>query len=117
VIDVTDDAYQARTLKLILQPLVENSILHGILVKRDKEGVITITGKSEGNALLITVSDDGAGMTERQALALSEAYSPGYGIRNIDQRIKLRCGSQYGLSYESSLGRGTKVTIRIAKQL
>jgi two-component system sensor histidine kinase YesM len=111
---IDENAADAKTLKLILQPLVENSILHGIFEKPERTGSITITGKIESNSLILTVFDNGVGMPERQAQQILDDQSPGYGVKNIDQRIKLRCGPEYGLAYESECGKGTKVTVRMS---
>ena len=114
ILDVSEQAYNAKTLKLILQPLVENSILHGIFEKKEKSGTVKITGCLEKDTLLLSVEDNGAGMMEHEVKEILEKQTSGYGTRNIDQRIKLRCGMKYGLVYESRYGEGTKVTIRLS---
>ncbi|MBO7743760.1 sensor histidine kinase [Paenibacillus sp. MWE-103] len=111
--------YGRDILKLILQPLVENAIIHGILEARDgKEGTIAITGYPEMGEIVLTVADDGVGMPSEQAerlLANGNAGEEvqGYGVRNVDHRIKLCYGQEYGLAYRSSPGNGTSVEIRI----
>ncbi|REE69646.1 two-component system sensor histidine kinase YesM [Paenibacillus taihuensis] len=111
--------HNCNILKLILQPLVENSIIHGILEARDRdEGIITITGFQEKNDIILAVEDDGVGMLPEQAeglLANGNANDEvqGYGVRNINHRIKLCYGQEYGLTYRSSPGKGTMVEIRI----
>ncbi|MDR1542465.1 MAG: sensor histidine kinase [Clostridiales bacterium] len=117
ITDISEQAYGAKTLKLILQPLVENAILHGIFEKREKCGTVKITGRVEMDALVLTVEDNGVGMTEHEVKAVLEKQTPGYGARNIDQRIKLRCGPEYGLTYESHYGDGTKVTVKLSVSL
>lgn len=116
---IDPELYGRDILKLILQPLVENSIIHGILEARDSEGgTIAITGCLEMNEIVLTVKDDGVGMPAEQAgrlLASGNANDEvqGYGIRNINHRIKLCYGQEYGLAYRSSPGSGTTVEIRI----
>jgi two-component system sensor histidine kinase YesM len=111
--EIAEEAYGVNTLKLILQPLVENSILHGIFEKEEKSGYVKITGRLAQDTLVLTVEDNGIGMTEREVNEVLAIQTPGYGARNIDQRIKLRCGPDYGLTYESWYGEGTKVTVRL----
>ncbi|MCM8712041.1 sensor histidine kinase [Clostridium sp. SYSU_GA19001] len=118
IIDVPYELYEYKILKIILQPIVENSILHGILENRDKqEGNIKLSGKLEKDDILLTVEDDGVGMAEEKAIEIltvkSTRESHGYGVRNINKRIKLCYGQEYGLTYYSSIGKGTKVEIRL----
>lgn len=102
--------------KLILQPIVENSILHGF---SDKEhgGTITINSKRNEEILNIEVIDDGCGMDTQHLETLKESKIKsgesfsGIGLANVDQRIKLICGERYGISIESKKGEGTKVKI------
>ncbi len=105
--------------KLTLQPLVENAIYHGIRSKREG-GTITITGRAEGGDILLTVEDDGAGMTPEQLEALRAGIykdcHTGLGLVNVHRRLRLYCGEGYGLSFESRLGEGTRVLVRIPKQ-
>lgn len=118
VVNIDPFIRQYRILKIILQPIVENSILHGILENRNKqEGVITISSHLENNTLVLIVEDNGIGMTMEKAQEIlttdSIADTHGYGVQNVNQRIKLYYGQQYGLSYWSSPGEGTKVEITI----
>lgn len=118
VINIDPFIRQYRILKIILQPIVENSILHGILENRNKqEGVINISSHLVNNTLVLIVEDNGIGMTMEKAQEIlttdSIADTHGYGVQNVNQRIKLYYGQQYGLSYWSSPGEGTKVEITI----
>ncbi|WP_308634970.1 cache domain-containing sensor histidine kinase [Paenibacillus silvisoli] len=118
-IHLDPDLYSCNILKLILQPIVENAIIHGIREDRDKEkGSITITGVLDKHELVLTVQDDGVGMPQEKAediLANGNTTDEihGYGVRNINHRIKLCYGPEYGLTYRSSPGNGTVVEIRI----
>lgn len=99
--------------KLILQPLVENCIYHGIKNKMGK-GTIVITVKEiEGN-MIIEIADDGIGMkmTGDNSLPSSSSRS-GIGVKNVDARIKLYYGNEYGIHFNSTVGVGTTAYIRM----
>lgn len=120
ILNVPEEIRALKILKITLQPLVENSILHGILeAKNEREGTICISAKLREGTVILELEDDGIGMTEMQVeniLREKEESSGGYGIINIDTRLKLYYGEEYGLQYESRVGVGTKVTIRIPVQ-
>ena len=102
--------------KITLQPIVENAILHGILEKREKEGTITIRSKFEHALLVLQIEDDGVGMTQERILQISDTdrkQRNHYAVFNINERFRLLYGEQYRLHFESEVGKGTKVTIRI----
>lgn len=112
--DIADDILDYRTLNLVLQPLAENAIAHGIDRKRDGEtGVITVAGRRDGDCVVLSVADNGVGMEQEKAQAILTEKSSGYGVRNVNSRIQLEYGEAYGLSIESGPGKGTKVTVRI----
>ncbi|MDF2989208.1 MAG: hypothetical protein K0R50_4718 [Eubacterium sp.] len=117
-VHVDEEVYQYTTLKIILQPIVENSVLHGILQKTDRSGLILITGYVSEGVITLQVQDNGAGMKPEQLKNIltpqpGTSSTHGYGLRNINERIKLYYGEQYGLEYSSVLGKGTTVTIHI----
>lgn len=103
--------------KLTLQPIVENSIYHGILEKMDSTGTIMLQSRLEDSCLVIRIRDNGCGMDENTLQHLLDGGNregkSGYGLYNVDQRIKLAYGTMYGLSFESKVGEGTCVTIRL----
>jgi len=103
--------------KLILQPIVENSILHGILEKIDKSGTIHISGTLQGKYMLIIIEDNGVGMDQDSITRLLDANASkeiqGYGIANVNERIKLYYGNECGLTFQSIQGQGTSVTVKI----
>jgi two-component system sensor histidine kinase YesM len=111
---------QHECLKLILQPLVENSLLHGIMNK-EIEGIIHIEVEKEEKNIFITISDNGSGITAERLKEINECFSSGnskvlrssYGIKNVNERIQLRYGKEYGLSYSSIYGEWTTVKIRL----
>lgn len=125
VLDIPKELYQEKVLKLILQPLVENSFYHGLsyCTAGDK---ITIHAEKKESILNITVSDNGQGMSpetlEELRSKLSEEASftelghrnkQGIGLKNIHSRIELYYGKGYGLTFFSEQNRGTSITIRI----
>jgi len=119
VIDMPDELSNFSIPKLTLQPIVENSILHGIMEKPEKTGTLIITGWEEGDDIIILISDNGVGMRPDQVAdiladrPLSATKGSRVAISNINNRLKILCGKEYGLSYSSTLGQGTEVTIRI----
>ena len=113
-----ESAGRCQVIKIILQPLIENAMIHGIFEKPSKTGTIRVCTRREGGLLRITVEDDGVGMNEAARLANFSPSSPGsteteggYGVRNICDRLHIVYGDPYGLFCESVPGRGTKVTI------
>ena len=117
VIDIEDGILQYNTLNLILQPLIENAIDHGIDLNTGVRGVITITGRGTEDEIILTVEDNGVGMTKEQADKIITKDSKGYGVRNVNERIKLYYGEQYELKIESEIGKGTKVIVHFPKRL
>jgi len=117
-LDVDDAILPAKIVKLSLQPIVENSIYHGLKNVRRK-GKIWIRGLLEGDGLIrISVMDNGIGMESGQAASIlsrtaSGAGGKGFGLSSVDQRIKLCFGEQYGLTVESRAGYWTKVHVRL----
>lgn len=107
---------RCRTIKLILQPIVKNCIYHGIKKKRGT-GKITIRAYRREQNLIIEVSDDGCGMPEEicrkilsDEIESEDISGSGIGVKNVNERIQLRFGKKYGLSYSSEEGVGTTVT-------
>ena len=111
--EVDENILEYQTLNLILQPLVENAIEHGIDPDEEGKGVITIQGRKDGNHILLSVKDNGIGMDEETAASILTEQSRGYGVRNVNERIMLYYGESYHLTVESTLGKGTVITIRI----
>ena len=115
--DVPEELLPLGCINIILQPLVENSIMHGIAeIPYIQECNVSISALREEGDVVFTVEDDGMGMTEDQLKALlcaDSSDSHGYGVKNIDSRLKLSYGDAYGLTYRSVVGHGTAVTIRI----
>jgi two-component system sensor histidine kinase YesM len=117
VIDCEKALRPRRVLRLLLQPLVENAIYHGIKERRG-HGSLAVGMRIEAGDLFLTVRDDGVGMDAMKVALLNESLEEGkplaggYGIRNVHERIRLTYGRPYGLHFRSSYGEGTEVTVR-----
>ncbi|WP_394926387.1 sensor histidine kinase [uncultured Robinsoniella sp.] len=112
-IEIRDEVRYCKTIKLIVQPIAENSIYHGIKKKRGK-GRIDILAYREKDKLCIRVQDDGNGMNEETCQAIltkdsrfENSGGSGIGVKNVNERIQLYFGKEYGLRYTSVLGEGT----------
>ena len=113
-IEASADVYECKVVKLVLQPLVENAIHHGI-EKNGGEGRIDVSIYREGGNIIYIVKDDGAGADEQELnsfLEKVEEGNRGFGIKNVNDRIKLYFGNDYGIEFRSSYGNGTTVTVR-----
>lgn len=97
--------------KISLQPIVENAIYHGIR-ESDNGGKITISVLKEKDIILIIISDDGVGF-DTKSKASTKTKLGGIGLRNVDERLKLYFGTDYGLVVNSEIGNGTDVKIKI----
>lgn len=119
--DTDPSADRCQIIKIVLQPIIENAILHGIFEKPSKCGRLKVTVQRGGDGIRIAVEDDGVGMDNATLLANFSKTAPpagpepsgGYGIRNIQERLILAYGPSYGLSCESRPGKGTVVTVHI----
>ncbi len=121
VIDVDDEIRNEQITKITLQPLIENAIYHGIKLKNDGLGRIYISGSRVGNLIKLEVADNGVGMNSVKLAELEESLveprldpetsGKGYSIENINTRIKLYFGKEYGLHYSSKEGVGTRVEV------
>jgi len=104
-----------KILKIILQPIIENAIYHGIR-QVDRDGFIHINAKLEDKDIIFTVSDNGDGFDLSILLKEKETKNiklGGVGIKNVDKRIKLYYGEEYGVTIKSIIGEGTTVYIRV----
>ncbi|MGY5483295.1 cache domain-containing sensor histidine kinase [Paenibacillus sp. ALE2] len=128
-LNVPDELKDLFVLKLMLQPVVENAIYHGIKARRGP-GTICVEAKAENGKLLLTVRDNGAGMTAERLCELREwlerpleamegrqkqkgvrTNGRSYGMLNVQARIRLSFGEEYGITLDSKEGTGTCVTI------
>ncbi len=118
-IDFPPELVQYKILKLTLQPLVENSLYHGIKEKRGK-GYIAIKAEIKEDCILFTVSDNGRGMSKEELEKLKvdiqikpEDQKKSFGLYNVQQRLVLKYGIGYGINFESILNEGTIATVKI----
>lgn len=120
-IEVDPKVYDCRILKLTLQPLVENALYHGIKNKRGR-GMIRVRIAPDGDRILLVVSDNGIGMDEqeltllRSKLSGTAPHEGGFGLENVNERIRLNYGPEYGITFESVKGEGTTATVCIPRQ-
>ncbi len=124
-IRIPEELHACQILKLTLQPLVENALYHGIKNKRGR-GRILVTGREEDGRLIFSVRDDGMGMDEEQLARVRKVITgelvdensrSGFGLFNVEQRLRLNYGPEYGIEIDSRYGEGTeaKVVIPIVK--
>ncbi len=113
---IQPDIHDCLMLRHLLQPVVENAFMHGISGNGDG-GLIVLRGKAQGGKILLEVEDNGVGIPRRKLDGILSAENSrgaaGYGLANVAKRIKLEYGEEYGLSIESTVGTGTRVTISI----
>lgn len=119
--DLQQEALSHATLKLIVQPLIENALVHGIEPSVDK-GHIAVSARLEGSEIVIQIKDNGLGMSEDQLQkiisgTIVSTKGSGVGVMNVQERIRLYFGAAYGLHFESELEVGTTVTIRFPAQM
>lgn len=115
--DVDEECLNYLCNKITLQPIIENAIYHGIDRMVD-EGKINIGIHQKGDKIIFTVEDNGVGMTEEQCeeiLHKDAGDRVGIGIKNVNDRIKIYFGEEYGLTIQSELDEGTRVTISMPK--
>ncbi len=118
-INMSEDTRNLSTIKLILQPIVENAIYHGL--ESLDEGEINISSYADENNLYFVVEDNGLGMDEdtlerlKNGAVSSRKMGSGIGVKNINERIKIYFGSEYGLEIYSELDEGTKVVVKLPK--
>lgn len=114
IVDLEEGTADCQIPKLTLQPIVENALLHGFREKGKEAGTVYISARL-GRYLEIEVTDNGAGMDQEAARRIlsSGAEGKGYGLANVQERIRLYYGGECGLSIQSRQGHGTKVTLRV----
>ena len=111
--EVSNDILMDKMPNLILQPIVENAINHGIDLKEEGKGILIIRGYHDENGLILQVQDNGNGMEEETCQELLTRNTSGYGVKNVYDRIRLLYGDRASLNIKSSLGVGTIITIQI----
>ncbi|MCF0132751.1 MAG: sensor histidine kinase [Blautia sp.] len=116
-IDVSPEILSRNIIKLVLQPIVENAIYHGIKYKESR-GLLEIRGYREKECIIIEISDDGIGIREEVLKNIYERHkvnyrSNGVGVYNVQKRLQLYYGNEYGITYRSEPQMGTTAIIRI----
>ena len=118
VFDVDEEIYSYCTVKLVLQPILENAISYGVSAM-DEGGEIRITGRREEGTVILAVTDNGIGMSEEEVrFVLTDStrvpkHGSGVGLVNVNNRVQLLFGKEYGLKVESEPDEGTVVSIVI----
>ena len=102
--------------KLLLQPVVENAIEHGIDEKEDGDKKLFLSFRGNGDDVEITVRDNGMGMPQEKAETLVTYQAKGYGLKNVNDRIRLLYGEKYGIQIFSAPDEGTTVVMRFPKE-
>ena len=120
---VPEELQRYKIIKFTLQPLVENAIFHGI-VPKGTFGTITVDACEEADFLVVTITDNGVGMTAEQAAALlrpgeraDKSAMTGIGLGNVNRRLKLAYGKGAGLTIDSAVGEYTRVCVRVVKEI
>ena len=98
---------------LLLQPLVENAIMHGMLPNRERRGRLLVSVTRSGDKAVFSVMDNGVGIEPDKAAALTQTASKGYGLKNVNERLKLAYGEDCTLTINSQPGQSTMVTFII----
>lgn len=101
---------------MVIQPIIENAVIHGILEKPEKTGDIVLEVRQEGERLVISVQDDGVGVDPQKmeaAMREGRGARTSYGLHNIYERLRLKYGETFSFRFESSPGAGTVVTVSI----
>jgi two-component system sensor histidine kinase YesM len=118
--DIDDRLMDVQVPRSILQPIIENSLYHGILVSSGM-GIIHVSGKFEDGVVLLDITDNGVGISPKTLQQIrehslrdkSDGRMRSVGLDNVDERIKHTCGKEYGLEISSNVGKYTKTVIRL----
>jgi two-component system sensor histidine kinase YesM len=124
-IDFATDVENVAILPLLIQPLAENSFIHGLEQRRPGGFISIVITSPDPDEISISIRDNGSGMSgqrleeirERLQTGTVENFTTSIGMVNVNQRIKLYYGEKYGIEIESEIDRGTTVTVRVPKIL
>lgn len=118
IYDIDESILEYQIPNLLLQPLAENAIIHGLDHRElPDKAVLSISCYQEDQDIVFKVMDNGCGMSKTECEQILTKDSSGYGVKNVHQRIQLYYGTRYGLTFNSTKGMGTYVLIRINKHL
>lgn len=112
--DIDSEVKKYYMINLLLQPLVENAINHGIDKNRNVRGKIKISSKKINNDIIFEIEDNGVGMSKETCEKILTSKSEGYGVKNVYDRIKIVYGENYGLEFISKEGKGTIARMKIS---
>lgn len=115
--DIEEEIYNYETIKLILQPIAENGIEHGLDVSQKDKKILKMTAKLQDSNICFQIEDNGIGISKDKSIEILQNLSKGYGMKNVNERIKMYYGDEYGIEIESTLGEGTKVSILVPASL
>lgn len=115
IYDIEQDILDQQMIKLILQPLVENAIEHGIDQKRTGRGALRINGRvsEDKSSIIFTIEDNGPGFEPDILDEVLIQQSKGYGLRNVHERVQVQYGSPYGITIESKVDGWTRVSVTL----
>ena len=116
-IDVAPEISKVMIIKLVLQPIIENAIYHGLKYKESR-GLLIVHGYAENDRAVLEIIDNGVGMDQQTLDHIFERHkvnyhSNGVGVYNVQKRLQLYYGSDFGITYRSRVGEGTMATITI----
>ena len=114
--DVDESVKNEKMPKLLLQPVVENALEHGLDEKEEGEKILKLSFLDMDKEVMIVVQDNGLGMDQKKAETLVTYQAEGYGLKNVNDRIRLLYGEKYRIRIFSSPGEGTKVEMRFPKE-
>lgn len=117
VYEIDAAVYEYSTINLILQPLAENAIKHGVNQKTFGRGMLQVSARFGQGTIEFAIEDNGPGMPQETIDTILTMQSVGYGLNNVNERLQLRFGPEYGISIQSRIGHGTVMTIVIPQYM
>ncbi len=117
IYSIDDEVYAYGMINLILQPIVENAVKHGINRKAEGRGLLEISANVYEDIIKFRICDNGPGIAPQLLDNLLAKPTAGYGLKNVDERIKLIFGADFGLSIESEYNKGTCMQVTIPKHV
>ena len=114
-VNIPDEMMEMQVPKLFLQPFVENAIVHGFKDIQE-DGLLEISAEYEGENVVFYIEDNGCGMTEEKIDEMKNGSTESIGIANVNQRLKILYGEQYGVECHSQINEGTMIRIVIPKR-
>lgn len=118
VYDIDESILEYPIPNLLIQPLVENAIIHGMDYRElPGKAILSVSSYQENEDIVFKIMDNGCGMSHEECKQILTKDSKGYGVKNVHQRIQLYYGTEYGLAFHSTVGMGTYVLLKINKNL